>query len=532
MPTRKTTKVPPPQFTHTRRLIIASNRGPVEFQLSQDKSLKARRGAGGMVTALIDAGSRMEVTWVAMAMTEGDRLAVKQAQDNGGSLQSPLPGQKMQLRYVTVSKDAYRKYYEKISNELLWFLQHYMYDPTHESSSTNELQDAWTHGYTVANQAIADAVNAEIEREEAVPVVMLQDYHLYLVPAMIRRAHPSIIMQQFIHIPWPDVRCWHFLPSNMAQAIYSGLVGNDIIGFQTERDARNFLEGARTLLDGAVVDFEEGAVWWQGHRTQARAYPISISVNEERRTVNSAAGKRAAAAIKPLLRERTIMRVDRVEPTKNIVRGFQAYAEVLEHHPELHGKVVFLAFLVPSRQTLPMYRRFDGDVRSLIEDINNKYGTDDWIPIQAFFGNDRVRALAAMQKYDVLLVNPIIDGINLVAKEGPVVNDNDGVLVLSRTAGAFQQLAKGSIPTSPTDVAETSQALYTALTLSPEERHAKATFARQAVERSDLNLWMVKQVQDINELIERSFLNPATPSGSVTLQPEADTDVAVAAKHA
>jgi trehalose 6-phosphate synthase len=516
MPMRKTTKVPPPLLKHAHRLIIASNRGPVEFQLTQDKTLKARRGSGGMVTALIDAGNRMEVTWVAMAMTEGDRIAVKEAEQQGGFLHSPLSNQKMDLHYVTVSKDAYRKHYEKISNELLWFLQHYMYDPTQESASTSRLQDAWEHGYTVANQAIADAVIVEIEREETLPVVMLQDYHLYLAPAMIRKRHPTIIMQQFIHIPWPDVRCWHFLPSNIAHAIYSGLVGNDIIGFQTERDARNFLEGVRTLLDGAVVDFEEGAVWWQGHRTQARAYPISISVNEERKMVNSAAGRRASEQIKPLLCDYTIMRVDRIEPTKNIARGFQAYNDVLEMYPELHGKVTFLAFLVPSRQTLPAYRRFDADVRSLIDEINHKYGTDDWTPIQAFFGNDRIRALAAMRFYDVLLVNPIIDGMNLVAKEGAVVNEVDGVLVLSRTAGAFQQLAKGSVPTSPTDVVETAQALYKALTMSPEERHTKALLARQAVERSDLTLWMAKQIRDINDLLERSF------SGSVTRNPHAE----------
>lgn len=509
MPMRKTTHIPPPQLMHAHRLIIASNRGPVEFQLTQDKTLKARRGSGGMVTALIDAGNRMTVTWVAMAMTEGDRIAVKEAKQQGGFLRSPLPNQKMDLHYVTISKEAYRKHYEKISNELLWFLQHYMYDPTQESTATSRLQDAWENGYTVANQAIADAVITEIEREQTVPVVMLQDYHLYLAPAMIRKRHPTIVMQQFIHIPWPDVRCWHFLPSNIAHAIYSGLVGNDIIGFQTERDARNFLEGARTLLEGAVVDFEEGAVWWRGHRTQARAYPISISVNEERKMVSSAAGRRASEQIKPLLCEHTIMRVDRIEPTKNIIRGFQAYNDVLEQYPEFHGKVTFLAFLVPSRQTLSTYRRFDADMRALIDDINHKYGTDEWTPIQAFFGNDRIRALAAMRFYDVLLVNPIIDGMNLVAKEGAVVNEVGGVIVLSRTAGAFQQLAKGSVPTSPTDVFETAQALYTALTMPFEERHTKALIARQAVERNDLTLWIAKQIRDINDLLERSFSGSA-----------------------
>ena len=522
MPTRKTTKIIPPHLVHSRRLIIASNRGPVEYQLTQDKALKARRGAGGMVTALIDVGNRMDVTWVAMTMTEGDRQAVIQAQQQGGLLQSPLPGQKMHLRYVAIAKEAYRKHYEKISNELLWFLQHYMYDPTQDASSAKQLQDAWENGYTVANQAIAHAINTEIEREQTVPVVMLQDYHLYLAPAMIRQRHPTIVMQHFIHIPWPDVRCWHFLPSKMAQAIYQGLVGNDIIGFQTERDARNFLEGARTLLDGAVVDFEEGAIWWQGHRTQTRAYPISISVDEERKVVNSAAGKRAAEEVKPLLREYTIMRVDRLEPTKNIVRGFQAYSQLLEKHPEFHGRVVFLAFLVPSRQTLPMYRRFDADVRSLIDDINHTYGTDDWTPIQAFFGNDRIRALAAMQFYDVLLVNPIIDGMNLVAKEGAIVNQCDGVIVLSRTVGAFQQLAKGSIPTSPIDVEETAEALYEALTLSADERKIKAATVRQAVERSDLTAWIARQIYDINDLLDRTFANTQQTS-----TPQLTGDVAI-----
>ena len=505
MPTRMTISATPPQLLHDRRLIIASNRGPVEFQLSSDKTLKPRRGAGGMVTALIDAGNRMEVTWVAMTMTEGDRVAVKEAQHNGGILRSPIRGQKMDLRYVAIPKSAYRKHYEKISNELLWFLQHYLYDPTQDSASTDMLQDAWNNGYRVANQAIADEVNAEIDRDTTTPpVVMLHDYHLYLAPAMIRKVHPNIVMQQFIHIPWPDVRCWHFLPSNITHDIYTGLIGNDIIGFQTDRDARNFLEGARTLLDDAEVDFEEGTVCWQGRCTLARAYPISISVTEERRVVNSVAGKRAAEKIQPLLSEHTIMRVDRIEPTKNILRGFQAYDKMLAEHPELHEKVTFLAFLVPSRQSLPIYRRYSADVMDAMHAINQKYGTEDWTPIHDFCENDRTRALAAMQYYDVLLVNPIIDGMNLVAKEGPAVNQRDGVLVLSRTAGAFQQLAKGSIPTSPTDVNETAGALYKAVMLSTEERRTKATYARQAVERSDLNTWLTRQISDINDLIAQS----------------------------
>lgn len=490
-----------PQLIHAQRLIVATNRGPVEYYVTRNQMIKSRRGPGGVVTALIDAGSQMEMSWVAMAMTEGDRLALKEA--DGGRLPSPIHGQKMNLRYVAISKAAYRKHYEQISNQFLWFLQHYLYDPTGNSATAKRIQDAWENGYRVANRAIADAVIEEIESENSKAVVMLHDYHLYLAPRMIRQQHPGIVMQHFIHIPWPDVRCWHFLPSNIAQEIYQGMAGNDIIGFQTERDARNFLEGARTLLEGSTVDFEEGTVQWQGHQTLTRAYPISISVVTERKLVNSAAGKRAAEKFRPLLGKQTIMRVDRIEPTKNILRGFQAYDELLEEHAELRGNVKFLAFLVPSRQSLPEYKRYALEVSKIIDKVNKKYSTPDWQPIVAFFQNDRTQALAAMQFYDVLLVNPIIDGMNLVAKEGPAVNQTDGVLLLSRTVGAFQQLGKASVPTSPTDVRETAQALYQALTLSVEERRRKAALARLVVERQDLDAWMQRQVHDINTLLDR-----------------------------
>src|SRR6266566_6476509 len=489
------------QQLHADRLIVATNRGPIEYYLSQDNELRHHRGAGGMVTALLETGKRMEVTWVAMAMTEGDRVTLNEARQHGGLLPSSLHSQKMQLHYVAVPKIVYEKYYEKISNRILWFLQHYMHDPG-AGAPTRWLQDAWTNGYTVANKAIAEAVNREIEREEGSVVVMLHDYHLYLAPLLIRQRHPEVLIHQFIHIPWPDVRCWHFLPSNIVQDIYRGLVGNDLIGFQTQRDACNFLEGARTLLEDAEVDVEDGTVAWQGRLTRARAYPISVSVEGERRLVRSAAGRRATEQIRPLLCEKTIMRVDRIEPTKNIVRGFQAYAQVLDDHPELHGKVVFLAFLVPSRQAIPQYKRYAEEVLKIIENINANYGTDEWRPIQALWGNDRTRALAAMQFYDVLLVNPLIDGMNLVAKEGLVVNQRHGVLVLSRTAGAFEQLAKASIPTSPTDVAETAQALYTALTLRSEEHTSEALLGRQLVERHDLHVWFSRQIHDLNAVLD------------------------------
>ncbi|HLH63570.1 MAG TPA: trehalose-6-phosphate synthase [Ktedonobacteraceae bacterium] len=500
----------PSRLIHADRLIIATNRGPVEFFLSQDKTLKYRRGAGGMVTALADAGNSNNVTWVAMSMTEGDRVAFKETQD--GLLPSPLPGQKMHLRYVTIPRPAYRKHYEQISNQLLWFLQHYLYDPQTEKLTDEVIQDAWKNGYSKANQSIADAVCEELEREETPAVVMLHDYHLYLAPALIRACYPSVVLQHFIHIPWPEGRYWNFLPSNIAYAIFNGLVGNDILGFQTENDASNFLQGAEMFLEGVEIEHDPasggGTIYWHGRTTQVNAYPISISVVQERKIVQSAAGKRAAEKMRPLLNEKTIVRVDRIEPTKNILRGFQAFAQMLDEHPELRGKVNFLAFLVPSRQSLSVYQRHNTEIVKLIEEINQKYATDTWTPIHAFFQNDRVEALAAMQFYDVLLVNPIIDGMNLVAKEGPAVNKKDGVLVLSRTAGVYKQMAKACIPTSPTDTAETAHALYKALMLPSQERRRLATLARQEVEQHDLSHWLRRQVEDINALLDTATSTP------------------------
>lgn len=483
-----------------KRAIVVTNRGPVEYYLGQREALKHRRGAGGVVTALLAAMQQLKAIWVSLAMTEGDRIAMKESPD--GTLASPLPGQRMLLHYVTIPRTVYRRYYETISNQLLWFVQHYLdHDPSLLSGES--LRRAWENGYIQANQAIADAVVAEIAREPSSVVVMLHDYHFYLAPALIRSQHPSVVMEHFIHIPWPEIRYWQSsIPNAFVQAIFIGLLGNDLLGMQTRRDAQNFLEGVRVILPEAQVDLEQRTICWQGHQTRVRDYPISISVKDERRAVESRAGKRAAEHIRPHLCEMNIMRVDRIEPTKNIVVGFQAYNLLLENHPELHGKVTFFAFLVPSREKLRRYRQYRADVLAIIEEINRKYARPDWTPIRSFVENDRVQALAALQYYDVLFVNPLIDGMNLVAKEGPIVNKNDGVLLLSRTSGAFQQLEGACLPVSPRAPMETAEQLYRALTMPKEERRDLARRAREEVERDDLQVWVQQQISDLNQLLQ------------------------------
>ncbi|MBV9690644.1 MAG: trehalose-6-phosphate synthase [Ktedonobacteraceae bacterium] len=485
------------------RFILASNRGPVEYMVARDQTLKCRRGSGGVVTALSGIVKRINSTWVALAMTDGDRRAFEQAHES--PLASPIRDMPVRLRYVQVPKRVYHKHYDMVSNRVLWFTQHYLLEQSEDALSAEKLQDAWNTGYVEVNEAIAAAICQEIEREPSKAVVMLQDYHLYLVSARVRERHPSIVMQQFIHIPWPELRYWtSSLPTAIMRAIFQGLLGNDIVGFQTHNDATNFLQGVQALLagEGVQIDEERREIIWKHQRTRVRDYPISISVTDERNLVHSRASQRALNHIKPLLREHNIMRVDRIEPTKNIVQGFQAYDTLLEQHPELHKKVTFLAFLIPSRQSLSLYRTYQDQTLQIIEAVNEKYRTQDWTPIQAFVQNDRVLALTALQCYDTLLVNPVMDGMNLVAKEGPAVNKNNGVLVLSRSSGAFQQLAVASIPISPADHLETAEALYKALTLPHEERKRLLQLAREEIEHNNLHTWIEQQISEMNEVLK------------------------------
>jgi trehalose 6-phosphate synthase len=441
-------------------------------------------------------------------MSEGDRQAFPDAA--AGAQEVRLGRVPLHVRYVNVPADAYKMHYDTISNELLWFLQHYLWDPARAPTITRYEYDAWDHGYRRVNAAIANTVADEAQADTSArrrrvqrpdgsdAIVLLQDYHLYLAAARVRERLPRATVQQFIHIPWPAIRYWQFLPDYMVREIHEGLAANDVLGFQTEGDARNFLECARCFLPGSRVDLDHGRLLWRRHRLLAHAYPVTVDAEEIQRSLNSAAGRLASRELAPLLSDdgQVIVRVDRLEPTKNIVRGFLAYATLLHRRPELHGNVRFLAFLVPSRQELALYRTYEREVRRVIQRINKEFGTSEWQPITAFFENNRARALVAMRRYDVLVVNPIMDGMNLVAKEGPLANTRDGVLILSRTAGAHTQLAEAVLSITATDIEETAEQLHEALLMSERERQQRAARAREIIAASTPTQWVLDQLRD------------------------------------
>jgi trehalose 6-phosphate synthase len=503
-----------------RALIVASNRGPVTFVYEGGKKFSSRRGSGGVVTAVSSIARERQPVWIACAMTEGDRRRAALANEQGETLiVPPGPNPEFRLRFVVPDNETYNKYYNEISNPLLWFLQHYLWDTPRSPDITGETHDAWNTGYSVVNQMFSDEIIAALDEFDPAPMIMLQDYHLYLVAGLIREKRPDAIIQQFVHIPWPDPDYWRLLPLSIRRAICEGMLGNDIIGFQTREHARSFLYTCEAYVPDAVVDYAGRGVLWDGRRIEVRSYPISIDVEAVRRAAYSTEARSHDRYLPNYLNEFTVLRVDRAEPSKNIVRGFQAFDRMLEMHPEFLGRVNFLAILVPSRLDVMEYQEYLDNVSSIVGRINAKYANVEtsWQPIHVLMGENYPRALAAMKWYDVLLVNTIIDGMNLVAKEGCLLNERNGVLILSEGAGAANQLGEDALMIAPADVEGTAKAIYQALTMPLAERRRHAENLRRSVESDDVAKWFREQLWDIGKYAILGERDPGAilPDGSI-----------------
>ncbi len=481
-----------------RPLILASNRGPVEHYVRHDGRLEARRGSGGVVTALSSLTRMLDFTWVATAMGEGDR---RMAEESRGARIAPrLPGQRAQVRYVSTVRRVYHKYYNVFCNPLLWFLQHYMWNSPYSPNVDANVHDAWNNGYVTVNEKLAQLVIDEGLESKKPPIVMTHDYHLYLAPGYIRKGLPEASIQHFTHIPWPAARYWKLLPSYIRNHICRSLTAADVVGFQSTDDVRNFLDTCEEFLPDYEVDHNNRVIYHDGRACHVRAYPISVNVDEIIRIANSPRALEYERHLRSEMQGKSIVRVDRAEPSKNVIRGFRAFQLLLSRYPELHGEVSFMAFLVPSRTHIRQYQRYMDDIRRIIGDINSMYGTPDWQPVKPYFENNYTQAIAGMKVYDALLINAVIDGMNLVAKEGPLVNSRDGVLILSETTGAHQQLKHGALTVSPADLEGTMQAMYQAITMSGSERNRRATDLADSIRREDISHWLVSQIEELVEL--------------------------------
>jgi trehalose 6-phosphate synthase len=455
-----------------------------------------RKGAGGLVSALFTVAEATRAPWVACARTPAERQRLA----HGGPVQVPGLSRRLEIHYAVPEPDAYDKYYSVIANPLLWFVQHYLWGLIEEPLIDDEIWSAWETGYVVVNRLLADKVVEVARRSPRPPLVMTQDYQLYLVPSRIRELLPEATLQQFIHIPWPTPNYWKVLPKPMRDAIFEGLLGNDVIGFQSRLDVRNFLMTCEELL-GLRVDHRERAVLHAGRVVWARPYPISIDVSALEQLAQSAAVQKELTDLRTNRPEKLIVRVDRTDPSKNIVRGFLAYELMLRRHPELHRRVQFYAFLQPSRQDIPVYQDYLAAIMRTAARVNARFGQRAWEPIRLELAENLRRAVALYRDFDVLLVNPIYDGMNLVSKEGMVVNERDGVLVLSENAGAHEELGEWCLTVNPFDVAATADALHQALTAPARARQNWTEAIQQHVRANDIGRWISLQIRDLRDLL-------------------------------
>lgn len=494
-----------------RTLIMASNRGPIEYTIT-DRGIEGERGAGGLVTAMSAISQYVEVTpiWIAAAMSEGDRKM--EITSGGTAVRWDQEGTTFDLRFVAIDPDTYDAYYNTISNPLLWFLQHYLWDAPRTPNITSDVWNAWG-AYHNVNQAFADMICQEAQRASHPPVIMLHDYHLYFCPQYLRQLDlpADSIITFFLHIPWPGPDYWSLLPTTMRQSILESLCQCDILGFQTQRYMRNFLNTCLDFLPDAHIDYTNHTITRNGHTVELHHYPISVDVTGLLDLANSPEVRQYRQRLRAYTGDQTIVRIDRVEPSKNIVRGFQAFEQLLEQYPDYRGRVKFVAVLVPSRLGVEEYQRYLEEIMVRAGWINTNYGYEEWQPVELLVGQNYPRAIAVLQHYDVLLVNAIIDGMNLVAKEGVTVNERGGVLVLSEGAGVAEQLHTHALIVSPTDIVGTTEALRTALEMAPTERHERASALREQVAREDLSMWLAHQFHDIKQWLDQRSGNIEIP---------------------
>jgi trehalose 6-phosphate synthase len=457
------------------------------------------RGAGGLVTALSNLGDHLtDGVWVCAAISDEDKVVAAECADDPW-VADAAAGWRLQM--LDFDEATHSQFYGIIANPLLWFVQHGLWSLSDAPDIGANEHRAWDDGYDVVNTRFADAICSQIDLLPGARV-MVHDYHLYLVPSMVRQRRPDTVLTFFCHIPWPHPEAWAVLPLAWRQEIFAGLLGADIVGFQTERSARNFVAGCEQLLS-AHVDHDELTIQNNGRRIAARWYPISVDVAQLEGLATSPAVREHETAMMAARREKLILRVDRTDLSKNILRGFRAYDLVLERRPELRERVTFLALLQPSRQDVREYAEYLEAIRRTVADLNLRHGTPDWQPVDLRFVDDLDLAVAAYKQYDVLMVNAIADGMNLVAKEAVIVNTRDGVLLLSEGAGAEVELGHFAVSVHPFDVEQQAAALWDALNMDAAERHIRLEACKEVVRRNDLPRWVHTQLDDAREVATR-----------------------------
>jgi trehalose 6-phosphate synthase len=452
-----------------RPVVVVSNRGPLSFRLDDTGEVQAARGAGGLVSGLGPLMAGTDALWVAAAMGEGDRAA---------AAAGVVDALDFRVRLVEVDPHLYGLAYDVISNQVLWFVHHGLYDLPREPAFGPDLREAW-QAYRRVNRAFADAV-ADVAPQDA--VVLVQDYHLGLMGLPLAEQRPDLDAVHFSHTPFATPTWLRVLPDHIAAELLSGLAAHRACGFHSQRWADDFTACCREVLALAPRTFVS---------------PLAADADDVRGAAASAECDAALAEIEAEVGDRLVVaRVDRIELSKNLLRGFQAFDDLLEGGPEWRGRVVFLASVYPSRTGVPAYIEYQQDVEALVERINERWAGPDWTPIVYDTRDDYPRSVAVLRRADVVLVNAIRDGLNLVAKEAAIVNERDAVLCLSPEAGVWDEVGAAAVAVHPYDVAGTADALDHALRMPPAERAERASRLRQLSLARRPADWLADQVAE------------------------------------
>ena len=516
----------------TGPVLIASNRGPVSFTRADDGRLLAKRGGGGMVSGLSAVADESDMLWVCAALGDGDRAAARAAP--GGLLDPDLAGDGAAVRMLDIPPAVFQRAYNAVANSTLWFVHHMLYDTPNSPSFGPEFAREWEafrHYNEMFADALADAARAAAGRAAAtsgaakssassssaakngaakssaekssgcgIARAVIQDYHLCLAPQMLAERAPGTPIAHFSHTPWAPPDYYRMLPRDVGREVLTGILGADHAGFLCQRWADAFMDCCAEFLD-AEVDRGRGQVSHAGHITSIGVHPLGVDGGRLRaRAAERDVLSRMAALAKATAGKQLIVRVDRTELSKNIVRGLEAYRELLRTRPQWHGKIVHVAFAYPSRHDLPEYREYTAAVQRMALQIEDEFGSPGWDPLLLEVNDDYARSLAACRLADVMLVNPIRDGMNLVAKEGPILSDRGCALVLSTEAGAADELGPHALMVNPFDVSQTAQALHEALSMSAAERERRSAALAAAATAMPPSRWFGDQLDALDRL--------------------------------
>jgi trehalose 6-phosphate synthase len=478
------------------QVLIASNRGPVSFTQGDDGLLSAKRGGGGMVSGLSSVADDGDMLWVCAALSDADRAAARAAP--GGILAPALAGDGAPVRMLDIPPAIFQRAYNAVANSTLWFIHHMLYDTPNAPAFGPGFGREWG-SFRAYNQMFADAL-AEAAAGRPGTRAVIQDYHLCLAPRLLAEQAAGIQIAHFSHTPWAPPDYFRLLPDHIGREVLAGILGADHAGFLCQRWADSFIDCCEVIL-GAEAERDRGQVTYRGHVTSVGVHPLGVDADQLRER----AGESDVLATRTSLLSATaglklIVRVDRTELSKNIVRGLEAYREMLRTQPQWQGKVVHLAFAYPSRQDLAEYRMYAEAVQRLAAEIRDEFAVPGWDPLILEVNDDYPRSLAACRIADVLLVNPIRDGMNLVAKEGPVLSDRGCALVLSTEAGAAAELGEQALLVNPFDVAQTARALHEALAMSDDERTRRSAALAQAATAMPPTRWFADQLHALDRI--------------------------------